>query len=597
MGVAEGGMARVWAAKQHGQRGFSKVVAIKTILPALASDDSFEAMFLDEARLAACIHHPNVCEIFDLGEESGVLYLAMEWVNGESVARLLKPPRSDGQKPTPERLNPRVAARIIADAAAGLHAAHELTDEFGERRNVVHRDVSPQNILVSVNGNVKVTDFGVAKALGGSQEATMAGQIKGKTAYMSPEQASGGRIDRRSDIFALGICLYEITTGVRPFTGEGQVAVLKAVLDCEFEKPSDLVPGYPRDLEAIVLRAMAKDPMQRYPSADRMRVAIEEWLARSGPIVTETQVAQTLRDRLGALVDKRNVVLRDRMRDAGASPEPQQSFEPQREGSSSKISNPSASAIRSVTPESEGSISQVSAAGISQISSAGVSQPSVTSQPSVVSQVSQPSAVSYPSAPSGLYAPAPMPQPDTTARGALIGIGIGVGVFALLATGASFYLRGQAAEAAPAPTVPTVATTTAKSPEAPPPTATGANVENQSPVIKLVTMMPKAGITFLLDGKPLAGLEVPRPKSGEVKLLKASAEGYHDEVLRLDEFTPDQLDVLLAKADEPKPEPKTEAKVAEAPPGKLSEAPTKVEAPKETKPKKPPKPDIPDNPF
>ena len=128
MGVAEGGMARVWAAKQHGQRGFSKVVAIKTILPALASDDSFEAMFLDEARLAACIHHPNVCEIFDLGEESGVLYLAMEWVNGESVARLLKPPRSDGQKPTPERLNPRVAARIIADAAAGLHAAHELTN-------------------------------------------------------------------------------------------------------------------------------------------------------------------------------------------------------------------------------------------------------------------------------------------------------------------------------------------------------------------------------------------------------------------------------------------------------------------------------------
>src|SRR5262245_47521347 len=161
-------MARVWAARQQGQRGFSKIVAIKTILPALASDPEFEAMFLDEARVAAGVHHPSVCEIFDLGEEQGVLYLAMEWVNGESLARVLKagPPAAAGGPGTALRLGPRIAGRIVADACGGLHAAHELCDDTGNRLNVVHRDVSPQNILLSIDGTLKITDFGVAKALG-----------------------------------------------------------------------------------------------------------------------------------------------------------------------------------------------------------------------------------------------------------------------------------------------------------------------------------------------------------------------------------------------------------------------------------------------
>src|SRR5262245_30793848 len=170
-------MARVWAARQQGQRGFSKVVAIKTILPALASDPEFEAMFLDEARVAAGVHHPNVCEIFDLGEEHGVLYLAMEWVNGESLARIVRSgvPASPGGPPSAQQMNGRIAARIVADACGGLHAAHELCDDAGSRLNVVHRDVSPQNILITLDGTVKVTDFGVAKALG--NQATTAGQI------------------------------------------------------------------------------------------------------------------------------------------------------------------------------------------------------------------------------------------------------------------------------------------------------------------------------------------------------------------------------------------------------------------------------------
>src|SRR5262245_41393723 len=152
--IAQGGMARVWAARQHGHRGFSKVVAIKTILPELASDPTFEAMFLDEARLASAVHHPNVCEIFDLGEESGTLYIAMAGVNGDSLSRILKPPTGTGEKPVAIRLNPFIAGRIVADAAKGLHAAHELHDENGHPLEVVHRDVSPQNILVSITGAV-----------------------------------------------------------------------------------------------------------------------------------------------------------------------------------------------------------------------------------------------------------------------------------------------------------------------------------------------------------------------------------------------------------------------------------------------------------
>src|SRR5579872_6472081 len=181
--IAYGGMARVWAARQHGQRGFSKTVAIKTILPHLAHNPEFEKMFLDEARIAAGVHHPNVTEIYDLGEEGRVLYLAMEWVNGDSLVHLLR----GMQGKTSQPIEPRIAARIIADACAGLHAAHELTDDDGRLLNVVHRDVSPHNILVSLEGTVKMTDFGVAKALGQTHQETAAGQVKGKVAYMAPE--------------------------------------------------------------------------------------------------------------------------------------------------------------------------------------------------------------------------------------------------------------------------------------------------------------------------------------------------------------------------------------------------------------------------
>lgn len=552
MGVAEGGMARVWAAKQHGQRGFSKLVAIKTILPNLARDPEFEAMFLDEARVAASVHHPNVCEIFDLGEENGTLYLAMEWVNGDSVARILKP----GGTREAQRVNARVAARIVSDASAGLHAAHELRDADGRMLNVVHRDVSTHNILLSLDGNVKVTDFGVAKALGSTHEATMAGQVKGKAAYMSPEQAAGARIDRRSDIFVLGIVLYEMTTGLRPFAADNQVATLRRLLEGRFDPPSAVVPGYPRELEAILLRAMAMDPMQRFPTADRMRIALEEWLARSGPVVTQTHVSQLVRERLGTAIEDRRAQIRHLMQTSGsdyAQRSAQQSFPDRSEGSSSKISNPSGH-------------------GISHVSSTS-GAPTFTPPPQVGAA-----------------------RGSSAASSALLGVGVGLGVFGVVVVGVAGWLMWHARQHPPAPvaTQP-AATQTAPAARRPMPTAiarasSAAAVPSASTNIQLHEVTPNSGVNFRLDGKPLTPgkLVIPRPATGHVSKLIAEAKGYKRSVLSIDQSTPAVLDVTLAKEPAPAPAPR-----------RVVHRPVEIRrsAPKPPASKPAMRPDIPANPF
>jgi len=316
--IAYGGMARVWAARLHGQRGFSKLVAIKTILPHLAHNPEFERMFLDEARIAAGVHHPNVCEIYELGEEGRVLYLAMEWVNGDSLMHVLR--GINGKKAEP--IEVRIAARIVADACAGLHAAHELTDDDGRLLNVVHRDVSPHNLLVAQEGTVKVTDFGVAKALNQTHQATVAGQVKGKVAYMAPEQIGGLAFDRRSDVFGMGCVLYESITGVLPFRGENDPQVMQAVLRGTYEPPSKLVRSIPTEMEHIIDRALASEPRQRFATAERMRVALEEFLAKSGMVITPTQVGTMVRQRLGPQLDKRREHVRAAMQAVQAMNDP-----------------------------------------------------------------------------------------------------------------------------------------------------------------------------------------------------------------------------------------------------------------------------------
>ena len=317
--VARGGMASVWAARQHGARGFSRLVALKTVLPELAAPD-LDMMFLDEARVSARIHHPNVCEVFELIEHQGALALSMEWVDGDTLNNIIN------ARPKEPAIDPRLAAQIVANVASGLHAAHELRDERGTALQLVHRDVSPQNILISRNGHVKVTDFGVAKSLGGARESTAVGKIKGKLSYMSPEQAQGKLLDRRSDIFSLGVVLYTITVGVHPFRrpGESRHQQLSRLVMNRIKGPSWVVKGYPPELEAIVMRALERDPKERFASADEMARALQNWVLSSGPLVTDEQIAQLVLDRSGATILERAERIANLMcQSEGGSPSPQ----------------------------------------------------------------------------------------------------------------------------------------------------------------------------------------------------------------------------------------------------------------------------------
>ncbi len=291
--VGRGGMASVWAARQHGERGFTKAVSVKTILPHLACEVEFETLFLREARIAATIRHPNVCEVYDLGEDAGTLYMAMEWINGDSLSALLHARPSGGPIHWP------LAARIVADACAGLHAAHTTRDSQGNWMGILHRDISPQNILVSQDGIVKVADFGIAKASMSLSAMTRSGFLRGKLAYSSPERISGAAYDRRADVYALGCVLYELVSGEPPFVGDDDVKLLVEITSGRPRSiPSSL--DLPAPLVALIERAINPDPDERAQSADELRVALETLLFERKRLVSADQVAALVRTRLGA---------------------------------------------------------------------------------------------------------------------------------------------------------------------------------------------------------------------------------------------------------------------------------------------------------
>jgi serine/threonine-protein kinase len=291
--IASGGMAMVWAARLKGTHGFQKIVAIKTMLPNLSEDEQFQKMFLDEARLASRIRHPHVVEIHDLGEKEGVLYLVMEWIDGVPLNQLMKLSKKEGGIPFP------VAVRIVTQACAGLHAAHELRSDSGELEGLVHRDVSPQNILVTYEGVAKVVDFGVAKATAMGEGATRAGQIKGKVGYMAPEQVRGDAIDRKVDVFALGILLYAVTTGKHPFRKENEAATMFAIASPEpVIAPRRFMPDYPQKLQDVLLKALEKDTEKRYQTANDLLKALDRALP-SDLRITDDEVAGFLRQVTG----------------------------------------------------------------------------------------------------------------------------------------------------------------------------------------------------------------------------------------------------------------------------------------------------------
>ncbi|MBS2033080.1 MAG: serine/threonine protein kinase [Deltaproteobacteria bacterium] len=287
--LATGGMAEIWLARQQGMEGFSKLLVIKRILPHLAENEEFINMFLDEARIAARLNHANVVQIFDLGAQGEHYFIAMEYLHGEDARRVWRQAERQS-KPLPIAL----ACRIVMDACAGLDYAHKKTDDAGKPLNIVHRDVSPQNIIVTFEGSVKVVDFGIAKAADQSS-VTKSGVVKGKYSYMSPEQASGARnIDHRTDQFALGIVLYELVTGERLFKRGSDLETLRAVEKCQVMPPSQVNSRVPLTLDAVILRALQKDPDQRYKDCQAMQLALEDWLLQNRLPNSSAQLASFL---------------------------------------------------------------------------------------------------------------------------------------------------------------------------------------------------------------------------------------------------------------------------------------------------------------
>ncbi|HWZ89524.1 MAG TPA: serine/threonine-protein kinase [Polyangiaceae bacterium] len=267
--IAAGGMATVHLGKLLGPVGFSRIVAIKALHPQFAKDPDFLSMFLDEARLAGRIRHPNVVSVLDVVARQGELYLVMDYVPGETLARLARAARAQN-----ERVPLPIALAVVAGALEGLHAAHEACDEFGQPLGIVHRDVSPQNVLVGTDGVARILDFGVAKAVGRMQ-MTRGDQLKGKLAYMAPEQLLRAPIDRGADIYAASIVLWELLTRQRLFQGEDEVSTFKLALDALVEPPSSVAPELPELLDAIVLKGLARSREQRFATAREMARALE----------------------------------------------------------------------------------------------------------------------------------------------------------------------------------------------------------------------------------------------------------------------------------------------------------------------------------
>jgi serine/threonine protein kinase len=316
--IGRGGMATVWVARETAtQSRPERLVAVKAMLPDLAEESEFVRMFLDEVRLVRAIRHPNVVSVYDVGEHEGVMWMAMEWVEGESLHTVIA---EAGKR---RAIPPEMAVRIIADAAAGLHAAHELKDENGALLGVVHRDVSPHNILIGSNGSVKLVDFGVARSVGRVSEATRAGQLKGKFGYMSPEQARGKAIDRRSDLFALGIVLFELTTSRRLFRGENDIDTLKLVISSRIPRPSSFDPAYPAELERIVLKALERDPARRYQTAAELEQDLRAYLKTERVVVSQGGIGSLLKRVVGERIEQRRRAVRSVLKslDEGLGPE------------------------------------------------------------------------------------------------------------------------------------------------------------------------------------------------------------------------------------------------------------------------------------
>ena len=296
--LAAGGMGTVHLARHRGAGGFERLVVIKRIHPHLAAARELVDMFLDEARLASQIRHPNVVPVDDVVDAGGVLLLAQPYIESVSLGALLAAAAAAG-----ERLAPALVSRILLDALAGLDGAHHAVDLRGERLEIIHRDVSPQNILVGADGRSRLIDFGIAKAAR-RIAVTRTGTLKGKVRYMAPEQLRRQAVDARADVFSAGVVLYEALTGVPPFAGEDEGDTLLSVLLGEPPRPSTLVAGLPTALDEVVARALATSREERYPSASALHEALEGAVPPAPPREVALAVERLCGEAMGALRER-----------------------------------------------------------------------------------------------------------------------------------------------------------------------------------------------------------------------------------------------------------------------------------------------------
>lgn len=288
--LARGGMAELYLARASGIHGFEKLFVLKLVLPHLSEDRRFVEMFLQEARMAAGLDHPHIAQVTDIGEFNDEPFFVMQYVHGRDLHRVAKTVKA----PLPLDVGLTVAAQV----AAGLHYVHERRDSSGSPLELVHRDVSPANVMIGYTGDLKLVDFGIAKSAT-KDNATRTGVIKGKISYLAPEQCRGDRIDRRTDVFALGILTYEMTTGRRLFPGDTDFAIMRKIVDGIFVRPRELNPSYPAALEAIIVRALEVEPDARYASAADMQGDLEEFAQSEGLRVSSLTLGRFMKELYG----------------------------------------------------------------------------------------------------------------------------------------------------------------------------------------------------------------------------------------------------------------------------------------------------------
>jgi serine/threonine-protein kinase len=473
-------MATVFLARLSGVGGFQRFVAIKRLHPHLAREPEFIEMFLEEARIAARIHHPNVVPILEIGESDQGYYIVMEYVEGDTLGRLLARSAQTGV-----RLPTKVGLRVVIDMLAGLDAAHELKDDDGNPFGIVHRDISPQNVLVGVDGSARLSDFGVARATS-KLSTTRTGQLKGKLAYMAPEQAKGHKdIDRRADLFAAGIVLWEVLACRRLFKGDGEADTLNRVLHEPIPPVRAANPTIPAALEAVVAKALERDRTKRYETSAEFADSLERASRVVGALGTHKDVAQYLETVLGTEISQQREVVRAWLARSEPSrhgmegllkhePTSVTRVEGKTDGTPSSVSRVSAVSQPTSAPSMPSSPSMPSAAGVSSVGSAVISNVPGAASPT-------------PGAPMAVALPAPRRRASVWPWVALVAVGTAGAV------GWMRYAHGIGAQAAPeVPAVPsTVVAAAAPPPVSPLPAAPDPSA-NRTPAVASVSVVESA---------------------------------------------------------------------------------------------------------